>query len=156
MSHIWVNLVLHTNESYPTYERIVFHVRIRHISRRNESSRISTSIVNLWKSHVTHPLQFLLGLPVNRTCKKRIRHISRRNESSQISTCIVNLWKSHVTHPLLFLLGLPVNGTSSLNPSYLTEEWVISNINEYCQPIKESCHVPPSNFSWPASGSGFT
>jgi len=68
MSHIWMSHVTHMNESCHTYEWFISHLWMSHDQHMNKScrtkewvmSRAGMSHINVWMSHVTYSLLFLL------------------------------------------------------------------------------------------------
>jgi len=55
MSHIWIGHVTHVDESCHTYEWVISHIRMSHVTHINESCHTYEWVMShIWMSHVKH------------------------------------------------------------------------------------------------------
>ena len=101
------------NQSCHTYERVMSHPWMSHVTHVNESCHTCERVMShIWKSHVTH---------TNESC-----HTS--NESYHTYEWVMShIWMSHVTH---------------MNESCHTHEWVMAHTwMSHVTHMNESCHA---------------
>jgi len=139
--YIWGETCMHLNESGHTYEWVISHIRMSHVSRENGSC-------NIWMSHVAR---------MDASCLTRgwvtlhmwLGRVSRMNEFStawrfthahMYTPCltyewlIFHIWTSHVSRMNESCLTYGwMSHVSHMNESCLTYEWVISHIWMGCQ-----------------------
>jgi len=129
MSHIWMSHVTHMNESCHTYEWVMSHIWMSHVTHMNESCHTYEWVMSyIWMSHVPHTnescrtYEWVMAMNINQSYLTRKSCLTRMDEADQIGSHVSGLLQVWMSHVTL------------MKKSCHTYEWVMSHEHEWVMP----------------------